>query len=175
MCAVAVVGDLMIDGTGREPVLDGAVVIEDGAIAWVGTEAGLKESRFATCEIRRFAGSTVLPGFVDAHTHFTLFANGTSYEEMAAESNDLMLMAAVRNAGVHLRAGVTTARDNGSRDLNGFALRDAINRGFVAGPRLLVAGPPITPTAGHFHFCHGTADGEEELERAVALARSPGS
>ena len=99
---------------GGDTLRNGALVLEDGVIAWIGTEAGLKDTRFESCEVRRFAGSTVLPGFVDAHTHFTLFANGTSYEEMATESNELMLMASVRNAGVHLRAGVTTARDNGS-------------------------------------------------------------
>lgn len=73
---------------------------------------------------------------VDAHTHFTLLADGRTYEQMAAESDEFLAMAAVRNAAVHLRSGVTTARDNGARNGLGFALREAINRRLVAGPRL---------------------------------------
>lgn len=111
--------------------------------------------------------STALPGLVDAHTHFTLLADGRSYEEMASESDELLAIAAARNAAIHLRSGVTTARDNGSRNMLGFVLRDAIDRGFVDGPRLLVAGRPVTPTRGHFDWCNGTADGADEIRRAI--------
>jgi imidazolonepropionase-like amidohydrolase len=48
-----------------------------------------------------------------------------------------------------------------------FAVREAMNRGLLDGPRMLIAGRPITPTGGHFHWCGGTADGIEEIRRAV--------
>lgn len=159
--------DRLIDGRNAEAIPDGAVVLSGEHVVWAGTAAAMPAQAGAGAAVRRFAGCSLLPGFVDAHTHFTLFADGRPYQDMAAESDGIMLLASVRNAWTHLSAGVTTARDNGSRGGNGFVLREAISRGIVAGPRLLVAGPPITPTGGHFHWCDGTADGEDGLRRQV--------
>src|SRR5260221_9598102 len=94
---------------------------------------------------------------------------------MAAESDAMMAFAAARNALVHLRAGVTTARDNGSRNRLGFALRNAIDRGLIPGPRLLVSGRPVTRSAGHFHWCNGTADGADEIRDAVRRLAAEGA
>jgi imidazolonepropionase-like amidohydrolase len=166
--------DRLIDGRSTGAIPDGAVILSGERVLWAGAAAAMPAPGAAGADAagavtHRFPGCTLLPGFVDAHTHFTLFADGRSYQEMAAESDGMMLLASVRNAWTHLSAGVTTARDNGSRGRNGFVLREAVNRGVVAGPRLLVAGPPITPTGGHFHWCDGTADGEEEMRRQVRL------
>jgi imidazolonepropionase-like amidohydrolase len=159
--------DRLIDGRNDEAIPDGAVVIDGARIAWAGPTATMPDGAAEGAVTRRFPGCSLLPGFVDAHTHFTLFADGRPYQDMAAEPDGIMLLASVRNAWTHLAAGVTTARDNGSRGVNGFILREAINRGIVAGPWLLVAGPPITPTGGHFHWCDGTADGEDGVRRQV--------
>jgi imidazolonepropionase-like amidohydrolase len=159
--------DRLIDGSAEEATADGAVVIDGERIAWAGPADAVPPDLSAGAAERQFADCTLLPGFVDAHTHFTLFADGRSYEDMAAEPDGLMLLAGAQNARTHLLAGITTARDNGSRGVTGFVLREAIDRGIVAGPRLLVAGPPVTPTAGHFHWCLGTADGEDGLRRQV--------
>jgi imidazolonepropionase-like amidohydrolase len=157
----------LIDGRSAEAIPDGAVVTDGERIAWAGAAADLPAGLADEGTVLRFPGCSLLPGFVDAHTHFTLFADGRPYQDMAAESDGIMLLAGVRNAWAHLSAGVTTARDNGSRRRNGFVLREAISRGIIAGPRLLVAGPPVTPTGGHFHWCDGTADGEDGLRRQV--------
>lgn len=159
--------DRLIDGRNDEAISDGAVVIDGEHIVWAGPSAAIPPGTADGAATQRFPGCSLLPGFVDAHTHFTLFADGRPYQDMAAEPDGIMLLASVRNAWTHLAAGVTTARDNGSRGANGFILREAINRGIVAGPRLLVAGPPITPTRGHFHWCDGTADGEDGIRRQV--------
>ena len=160
--------DQLIDGRNDQAIPDGAVIIRGEHIVWSGPEAAMPaEVAAADATTQRFPGCSLLPGFVDAHTHFTLFADGRPYQDMAAEPDGMMLLASVRNAWTHLEAGVTTARDNGSRGVNGFILREAINRGIVAGPRLLVAGPPITPTGGHFHWCDGAADGEDGIRRQV--------
>jgi len=172
---IVLVADRLIDGQGADAVDDGAIVMDGGNISWVGTAGALPADPPGESTIERFPGCTLLPGFVDAHTHFTLFADGRSYQDMAAEPDGIMLLAGVRNASAHLSAGVTTARDNGSRGANGFLLREAINRRIVAGPRLLVAGPPVTPTGGHFHWCNGTADGEEGLRRQVRRLVSQGA
>jgi imidazolonepropionase-like amidohydrolase len=159
----------LIDGTGAPPLPDGVIVIEGGVIRYAGPRPGGSPGQPGRPgpAVATFDTGVAVPGFVDAHVHFTLFADGRSYEEMAAEQDAMMALAAARNALAHLRAGVTTARDNGSRNRLGFALRDAIDRGLVPGPRLLVSGRPVTPPAGHFHWCNGTADGPDEIRQAV--------
>jgi imidazolonepropionase-like amidohydrolase len=62
---------------------------------------------------------------------------------------------------------VTTVPDNRARNRVGFMIREGIRRGYVPGPRMLACGRPITATGGHFHWCHETADGEEEIRRSV--------
>jgi imidazolonepropionase-like amidohydrolase len=142
------------------------VRIDDGRIVWVGAAADLAADA-PSGEWHRFPDSTVLPGLVDAHTHFSLAGDGRTYEGMAEDSDVLMGIVGARNALVHLRAGVTTARDNGARNKVVFDLRDAIRRGWADGPTLLVAGRPITSTRGHFDWCNGVADGIEEIRATV--------
>src|SRR5436190_23812247 len=62
-----------------------------------------------------------------------------------------------------LRSVVTTLSANRCRDSIMFDVRDAINRGLMVGPRMLIAGRPVTMTGGHFHWCNGVADGEDEI------------
>ena len=157
----------LIDGTGAPPLPDAVISIEGGTIRFAGPAPAEPAESTEPAGLVRFDTGVAVPGFVDAHVHFTLFADGRSYEEMAAESDATMTLAAARNALTHLRAGVTTARDNGSRNRLGFALRDAIDRGLIPGPRLLVSGRPVTQPGGHFHWCNGTADGPDEIARAV--------
>ena len=161
--------DRVIDGLSSEAKSDWSVVLLAERIVWAGPSRELP-AVYENGEKRVYRDCTLLPGFVDSHTHFTLFADGRSYEEMASESDAAMLMAGIRNARTHLLSGVTTARDNGSRGDVALVLRDAINAGVVPGPRLLVSGPPVTPTQGHFHWCNGVADGMSEIvERVNAL------
>ena len=62
-----------------------------------------------------------------------------------------------------LLSGATTARDTGSRDDVALAIRSAIRDGLAVGPRLLVAGAPITTTAGHYWFLGAEADTTDEV------------
>ena len=156
---------LLVDGTGGEPIPDAAIVMQGDRINWAGAFADLP--REATPNIRDYSSATALPGLVDAHVHMSLFADGRPYEAMAEESDGLMALAAARNAGTHLASGVTTARDNGARNRLGFDIRLAIERGEMAGPRLLVAGRPITPSRGHFWWCGEEADGEDAVRDSV--------
>jgi imidazolonepropionase-like amidohydrolase len=92
---------------------------------------------------------TVLPGLIDSHTHLTISATNqdplAELEHTAAER----AFGSLPNARAVLLAGFTTVRDVGSyRALVDVALRDAINRGDVVGPRMLVAGAYITITGG---------------------------
>ena len=95
------------------------------------------------------AAYTVLPGLIDAHTHLTIDAKSqdplNELQHTAAER----ALGALPNARAVLLAGFTTVRDLGSyRALVDVALRDAINRGDVVGPRMYVAGAYVTITGG---------------------------
>ncbi|MBS0416277.1 MAG: amidohydrolase family protein [Proteobacteria bacterium] len=92
---------------------------------------------------------TVLPGLIDSHTHLTISTGNqdplAELEHTAAER----AFGSLPNARAVLLAGFTTVRDLGSyRALVDVALRDAINRGDVVGPRMLVAGAYVTITGG---------------------------
>src|SRR5258708_33788260 len=50
-----------------------------------------------------------------------------------------------------------------------------MDRGLTPGPRLLVSGRPVTPSAGHFHWCNGTADGADEIRDAVRRLAAEGA
>jgi len=166
----------LIDGTGAPQLNDAAIVIEGGTIQRVGPAADVTGDIPPGQDAAvGWSSGIAVPGFVDAHVHFTLFADGRSYEEMAAESDVTMVLAAARNALVHLRAGVTTARDNGARNLLGFELKAAIDHGVIQGPRLLVSGRPVTQPAGHFHWCNGTAEGTDGIRAAIKRLAAEGA
>jgi len=94
---------------------------------------------------------TVLPGLIDCHTHLADGAhdvNGDPFSQLKRTASQVVLES-VPNARMTLESGFTTVRDVGVyRALNDIALRDAINHGYVVGPRMFVAGAYITITGG---------------------------
>ena len=158
---------LVVDGTGRPPIENGAARIEGTKIAAVGPAAALAPAPGEVVTEIDLRPHTVIPGLIDVHTHLGLAGDGRGYEDMALDSDEMMVLAGVMNLQKHLRAGVTTVRDNGERNRVGFALREGIERGYVVGPRLLACGRPITCTGGHFHWCNEVADGADEIRRSV--------
>src|SRR6185312_14929743 len=112
--------------------------------------------------------ATVLPGFIDVHTHLTSNAGNAGYESLGISTPRAALIGA-KNARLTLLAGFTTVRNVGAEGYADVALRDAINDGDVVGPRMQVSGPPLGIAGGHcdnsllpFEFHHaaeGVADG----------------
>jgi imidazolonepropionase-like amidohydrolase len=120
--------------------------------------------------------ATLLPGFIDVHTHLTSNAGGGGYEELGISTPRAALIGA-KNARLTLMAGFTTVRNVGAEGYADVALRDAINDGDVIGPRMQVSGPPLGITGGHcdnnllpfeFHYsAEGVADGPEAIMHRV--------
>lgn len=129
----------------------------------------------AGAKVINLHNATLLPGFIDAHTHLT-FEPNFGYQELGVSIPKEALIGA-RNARVTLEAGFTTVRNVGARGYTDVALRDSINEGLVPGPRMLVSGPPLSITGGHcdqnllpyeFHAtADGTADGVEAVQHKV--------
>jgi imidazolonepropionase-like amidohydrolase len=155
----------LFDGTGAPVIVDAAVLIDGERIVDVGPSATVPTPDGATCI--EFPDRTLLPGLVDCHSHTNLPGDGTTIEEAASEPDEIQLLRSAENARIALAAGITTLRENGAVRRTAFVLREALRRGIVRGPRLSVAGRPITVTGGHCWPLGGEADGVEGVRQAV--------
>ncbi|MEW1835721.1 amidohydrolase family protein [Microbacterium sp. NPDC079995] len=117
--------------------------------------------------------ATLVPGLIDAHVHLNLRADGEMMANIAKPSDDELVETTLANARVALRGGITTVRDVGSKTDTGFAARRAGDAASL--PHLLLAGPPITTTAGHGWFFGGVADGEAGVRDRVDLQIDAGA
>ncbi len=125
-----------------------SMVVEAGRITRIGGRAP---------GARDMSGLAVLPGLIDAHVHMVLDPDvGAALDQSRATDADIE-QAMRERAGAMLRAGITTARDLGGGKWQELALRDAIGRGEVVGPRLICAGQPVTSPGGHCYFWGGEA------------------
>jgi len=138
----------LFDGKSGRLISPGVVVVEGERIVAVGSDPALP----AGARVIELGDATLLPGFIDAHTHIAFnhrenWAQGF-YEEMLRFPTEQAFHAA-RNARLTLEAGVTTAREVGAADFVDVGLRNAINAGLTQGPRMLVAAHSIGSTGGH--------------------------
>ncbi|HKW96125.1 MAG TPA: amidohydrolase family protein [Bryobacteraceae bacterium] len=138
----------MFDGKSDRVVSPGVVVIVAGKIQGVGPEAEVPQGA-TTIDL---GDATLLPGFMDAHTHLSEQASDDWKQDAldrlrkpAAER----ALDATEYARKTLMAGFTTVRDVGSSDFIDVGLRNAIRDGKIAGPRMLVAVHAIGSTGGH--------------------------
>lgn len=178
----------LFDGKSNALVKPGVVVVTDGKIVAAGASAAIP----AGAEVLDLGDATLLPGFIDAHTHVTMMYR-EDYARAALEGlqkpiPEMALDASV-NARVTLMAGITTVRDVGSHDYVDAGLRNAINRGVVPGPRMLVAVHAIGATGGHCDETgyaagvfgketgpeEGVINGADQARQAVRLAHKYGA
>src|SRR5712664_4232943 len=135
----------LIDPDSGTVLSNQVILIKDGRIQAVGKELALP----ANPTVIDLSDKTVLPGLIDCHTHV---ADGQSDGEpfnVLRKTASQIALESVPNARAMLLSGFTTVRDVGTyRALNDIALRDAIARGDVIGPRMFVAGAYITITGG---------------------------
>jgi imidazolonepropionase-like amidohydrolase len=121
------------------------ILIRDNKIEAVGNNVTIPSN----AKIIDLTRMIVLPGLIDCHTHLADGAHDSEpmgvFRKTAAE----LALESVPNARVTLESGFTTVRDVGTyRALGDIALRDAINRGDIIGPRMYVAGAYVTITGG---------------------------
>src|SRR5438067_5614495 len=178
----------LFDGKSNTLVKPGVVVSTNDKIIGTGAGANLP----ADAEVLDLGDATLMPGFIDAHTHLTM-PYSEDYARAALEGlrkpiPEMALDASV-NARVTLMAGFTTVRDVGSAHYLDAGLRNAINRGVVPGPRMLVAVHAIGATGGHCDETgyragvfgketgpeDGVINGADQARQAVRLAHKYGA
>ena len=143
---VAIKAGRLIDVDAGKELTNQVILIRDSRIEAVGPAADIP----AGAKIIDLSSMTVLPGLIDCHTHLADGARDggdplTYLKKTAAE----VALESVPNARLTLESGFTTVRDVGVyRALGDVALRDAIARGDIPGPRMYVAGAYVTISGG---------------------------
>ncbi len=176
---VAIKAAQIIDGTGRAPIANGVVVVTDDKITAVGPAATTNIP--AGAKVIDLGDATLMPGFIDAHTHIIGRTLGDP-EGLNASVRDIDSFGAilgVGNAQRTLLSGFTTIRNVGAGNFDDIALRKAVNEGWISGPRIIAAGHSLGITGGHCDengfkpgladrdYKSGIADGPEQIRAAV--------
>jgi len=135
----------LVDPTSGTVRSDQMLRIEDSKIAAVGPYAAPPKGSIVT----DWSAYTVLPGLIDMHTHLVDTEQSSNVAEPLLHSAAQIALLGARHAKQTLNAGFTSVRDVGTfRALGDVALRDAIEAGWVEGPRMMVAGAYLTAPGG---------------------------
>jgi imidazolonepropionase-like amidohydrolase len=166
---------MLWDGLQGSPVLKATLAITGDRIVYAGTTANSPDLPGA--RIIELNDACLLPGLIDMHVHPTYFweepdSAAYTYEPEGAliYSPVMIALLAVNNLHKALMSGVTTARDTGSINNIMFDVKRAVQKGYVPGPRLYLAGRLIVPSGGHVHYLEGLAnqaDGPYGFRKAV--------
>lgn len=155
----------LFDGAGDRLVRDVTILVRGGRIEAVGSAVSVP----AGAETIDLSAWTVLPGLIDLHTHLT-----GGPEDLAAHPGSFLYqypefpaLKGAANARITLLAGFTTVRDVGAPFSTALALRDAINAGLVAGPRMITA-IGLGTTGSHCDPTTGIRPGTADLDHARA-------
>ncbi|HEV8309438.1 MAG TPA: amidohydrolase family protein, partial [Methylomirabilota bacterium] len=154
---------------------DHAVLTDGARIRAVVPQANLPSDIVETHRLHDLGDVSLIPGLVDVHAHMHCSATADAYDLVTSETLPRLIMRAAANVRHALLSGVTTLRDLGSKNEVAFPVREAIRAGVIPGPRLLVAGTPITTTAGHCHMFGTEADTRDQVVTAVRRQRKLGA
>src|SRR5277367_3761049 len=136
----------MLDVAGGRVVSPGEVLVEGEKIVAAGTHV----ERPAGAEVIDLGDATLMPGLIDAHVHLFLHPGAEDLQTVQESVPERTLIAAGA-AKADLMAGFTAERDMGTEGAQAAdaAVRDAINKGMIPGPRMRVSGNAIDITGGH--------------------------
>jgi imidazolonepropionase-like amidohydrolase len=175
-------GGMLLDGTGKPPIKDGVVIIEGNKITKVGKKGKVDLPQGGDVEFIDAGGKTIMPGMIDSHVHIYTDGETGEFTSLPINNNELALaMKSIPRLKRILEMGITSLRDGGSGwGWLEVALRDAINRGDIPGPRFFTTGYHLTVTGGHGHFlppwlakqkeqCGMHCDGPDEWRKAARL------
>ena len=164
-------------------LVKGNIYIKDKKIIAISNEKKLLDKKK---NIIYLDGLVLVPGLMDAHVHLIGNNELNGYQSIG-ESSQMATIYGVKNARNTLQAGFTTVRNVGAGHFADVALRDAINKGVIDGPTMLVSGPTLSITGGHgdnnllpFHNHgssekHSIVDNPWDARKAVRVNRKYGA
>ncbi|MEJ2204584.1 MAG: amidohydrolase family protein [Gemmatimonadota bacterium] len=170
--AIVIRADRLLDVETGQMHEDAVVVVENGLIVSVNppdTPEG--------AHVMDLGDVTLLPGFIDAHTHLASQIGASSFTAPVTQTLADATLGAVKYGGITVRAGFTTVRDFGGDAT--VALGKAVERGDVIAPRIVPSRQPLGITGGHCDVTgfapgvleggieRGVADGVDEVLKAV--------
>ncbi|MDQ2680548.1 MAG: amidohydrolase family protein [Candidatus Eremiobacteraeota bacterium] len=153
------------DGTATAPRLNVDLLIEGELVRGIRAATGLFD-RETAC---------ITPGLVNAHVHLEMRGEPNTMASFLGTTPTERMLWAVENARKSLEAGVTTVRDVGCSGTIAMELRDAVNAGHIAGPRISAAGNVLCMTGGHGWFVGRAVDGPWDARKAVREQRHNGA
>lgn len=168
----------LIDGTGKAPIPEAAILIEDNQIRAVDSASRIKLPAAEIVEIDA-QGGYILPGFFDTHVH--LMFEGFNMTRDMLTPFSFRFYKSVDNMRRTIKAGVTSVRDAGGADAG---VKQAVEESTVVGPRMQISISVLTITGGHGDgwmlsgnewelfpgypgFPHGRIDGEQQVRQKV--------
>jgi imidazolonepropionase-like amidohydrolase len=173
---VAIRAGRLIDGTGAAPRENVVILVRGNRIAEVGPAVSVP----AGAETVDLSGWTVMPGFIDMHTHITSDPSDGYSDRALHQFPGYEALLGAKNARLTLLAGFTTVRNVGAREWADVALKQAVGAGVVPGPRIYTAGHSLGITGGHCDengfrpdlgdepgIEEGIANGEDAVRAAV--------
>ncbi|WP_296595711.1 amidohydrolase family protein [Phenylobacterium sp.] len=163
---VAVTADRLLDTKTGKYVEKPLVIIEDGRVVSVG-RAG--DAVPAGAEQVSLPGVTLLPGLIDMHVHLTSAGKYGGYRPYEF-TDSFWTAVGVANAKTTLEAGFTTVRNVGTAFYADVGIREAIDEGWIVGPRIMASGYALGATGGH---CDETFFPPSMDEKSPALVDSP--
>lgn len=164
---VAVTADRLLDVKAGKYVEKPLVLIEDGRIVSVGQAGGAAIPEGA--ERVDLPGVTLVPGLIDMHVHLTSAGKYGGYRPYEF-TDSFWTAVGVANARTTLDAGFTTVRNVGTAFYADVGLREAIDEGWIVGPRIMASGYALGATGGH---CDETFFPPSMDEKSPALVDSP--
>jgi len=178
---VLITADRMLDVLTGRMVEKPAILVEDGRISRIGTQATLGMLEGKRIDL---PGLTLVPGFIDMHVHLTGDPRIGPVESQLKTDAYWPILGAVQ-AKRMLDTGFTTVRNVGSEDFADVAIKQVIEDGWVAGPRIVPAAYAIGATGGHCdetfyppsfeRTSRGVADGPDALRAKVREIRKYGA
>jgi len=154
MTTKVIKGGPLIDVNTKTTITEGVVVIEDKKITAVGKKSDVNIPSGKDVEIIDAEGKTIMPGLIDSHVHIYTDGETSDFNSMPIVNNNMTLaMKSVPRLKRTLEMGITSLRDGGSGwGWLEVALRDAIIRGDIIGPRFFATGYHLSVTGGHGYF-----------------------
>jgi len=166
----------LIDGNSQEPKRNIDILVEGNVITEIGQNLPLPSGyRPGDLDIIDLNGKTIMPGMTEAHTHLT-WQDALYIQDIDFKPIEETMVAAIRNAEIMIKSGFTSCVSAAARGRVDIAIRDAINRGELVGPRMLANGAEVSATGSFVDLQpshvkgHGLAifaDGEDAVRRTV--------